>query len=111
MDGACSDSEVVWPAVNEAFGMVPLEAQLQGLAIISGNEGGISGVVDNHVTGELVEPRNPEAMAQAINQLLDDPGRLQRYRSQAPIYVKSRHSIDMVTTLLRDKLADLLEDS
>jgi rhamnosyl/mannosyltransferase len=58
----------------EAFGTVLLEAMAAGLPCITTEVGtGTSWVVQHGVTGLVVPPRNPEALAGAIRQLLTDP--------------------------------------
>ncbi|MFB0533861.1 MAG: glycosyltransferase [Anaerolineae bacterium] len=58
----------------EAFGTVLLEAMAAGLPCITTEVGtGTSWVVQDGVTGLVVPPRNPEALAGAIRQLLTDP--------------------------------------
>jgi glycosyltransferase involved in cell wall biosynthesis len=57
----------------EAFGTVLLEAMAAGLPCITTEVGtGTSWVVQHGVTGLVVPPRNPEALAEAIRQLLTD---------------------------------------
>jgi rhamnosyl/mannosyltransferase len=58
----------------EAFGTVLLEAMAAGLPCITTEVGtGTSWVVQDGVTGLVVPPRNPGALAGAIRQLLTDP--------------------------------------
>jgi glycosyltransferase involved in cell wall biosynthesis len=58
----------------EAFGTVLLEAMAAGLPCITTEVGtGTSWVVQHGVTGLVVPPCNPEALAGAIRQLLTDP--------------------------------------
>jgi glycosyltransferase involved in cell wall biosynthesis len=58
----------------EAFGTVLLEAMAAGLPCITTEVGtGTSWVVQHGVTGLVVPPRNPEALAGALRQLLADP--------------------------------------
>ncbi|MGE0759294.1 MAG: glycosyltransferase family 4 protein [Pirellulaceae bacterium] len=58
----------------EPFGIVTLEAMSLGKPLVSTTIGGPAEVVVNGVTGILVEPGNPEALAGAISRLLDDSG-------------------------------------
>lgn len=61
------------PSHYEAFGIVLLEAMAQGAPIVSTKTGGIPEVVGD--AGMLVEPRDPEALADALRSLLEDPTR------------------------------------
>ncbi len=66
----------VLPAVSraEAFGKVLLEAMASGLPCITSELGtGTSFVVQHGVTGLVVPPRDPQALKEAIQTLLDDP--------------------------------------
>ena len=60
----------------EAFGAVLLEAMASGLPCVTTEVGtGTSWVVQDGVTGLVVSPRDPQALADAIQSLLDDPQR------------------------------------
>ena len=63
---------VVQPSLNEAIGRVLLEAQARGIPVVATNVGGIPEVVRDTVTGRLVPPRDPRALASAIGELLED---------------------------------------
>ena len=59
----------------EAFGAVLLEAMASGLPCVTTKvNSGTSYVVENEVTGVVVPPRSPEALAGALNRLTADPG-------------------------------------
>jgi glycosyltransferase involved in cell wall biosynthesis len=58
---------------NEAFSLVILEAMQAGLPVISTAEGGIADMVIEGVTGSLVPKRNPQALANSIKVLYDQP--------------------------------------
>ncbi len=62
----------VWPAIDEAWGMVFLEAAAAGLPCIAGASGGVSQVVAHERSGLLVPAADPQAFAVAIKSLLDN---------------------------------------
>ncbi len=67
----------VLPATTraEALGLVTVEAMLSGLPCIATEVGtGTSYLVQEGISGFVVPPRSPEALAQAITRLLADPG-------------------------------------
>ncbi|WP_153504815.1 glycosyltransferase family 4 protein [Cumulibacter manganitolerans] len=60
----------------EGLGMVYLEAAATGKPVIAGASGGAPEAVQDGRTGLVVgEPSSPEAVAAAVVELLDDPGR------------------------------------
>jgi glycosyltransferase involved in cell wall biosynthesis len=63
----------VLPSDCEPFGQVLIEAMVRGIPVVATNAGGAPEIVVHGETGYLVPPRDPEAMAAAINRLLADP--------------------------------------
>jgi glycosyltransferase involved in cell wall biosynthesis len=61
---------LVNPSLSEAFGMSLIEAMMYGLPVIASRVGGMTEIVDHEVTGLLVEPADPVALAQAICEVL-----------------------------------------
>jgi len=64
-----------YPSLWEGFGMTPAEAQACGKPVVAFNNCAIPEVVDNSHTGLLVEPKNVEALAEALISLLQDKER------------------------------------
>ncbi len=65
----------VLPSYREGLGIVNLEAMAHARPVVSTAVGGIPEVVEHSVTGLLVPPRDPVALATALKTLLDDPAR------------------------------------
>lgn len=66
---------VIVPSIVESFGLVILEAMQMGRPVVASHAEGIPEVVEEGKTGLLVPYRNPEALADAIQTLLEDPSR------------------------------------
>lgn len=64
---------MVWPAVNEAFGMALVEGACLGLPIVAGRTGGVPDVIAHGQTGLLVEPHDRHALMRAVRTLLRRP--------------------------------------
>lgn len=62
----------VLTSYTEAFPMALLEAMAAGTPAVCTSVGGIPEMIDEGVTGHLVPPRSPDALARALADLLDD---------------------------------------
>jgi len=71
-------------AKSEAFGIVQLEAMVCGKPCVSTSlSTGVPFVNQDGKTGIIVSPKNPDALAKAINTLLDNPALRERYGKYA----------------------------
>jgi phosphatidylinositol alpha-1,6-mannosyltransferase len=89
----------------EGLGMVFLEAAACGRPVIAGTSGGAPEAVDDGVTGHVVDPRSPAAVARAIAGLLDDPARARAMGAAGRAWVEREWS----WTTIGQTFADLLE--
>lgn len=62
----------VLSSINEGFGRVLIEAMAAGAAIVSTDVGGTAAVVENGISGLLIPPSNPSALADAVIGLKHD---------------------------------------
>ena len=67
------DFFVHYPAEEEPFGMVLLEAVSHGCPVIAADAGGCAECLDDGRWGQLVPPRNPEALAEVLWDALHHP--------------------------------------
>lgn len=61
----------------EGFGLVFVEANAYGKPVVAGRSGGVADAVLDGETGLIVEPDQPEALAEAILSLMREPARAQ----------------------------------
>ncbi len=84
---------MVWPALNEAYGMALLEAQAAGLPVVAGHSGGVAAVVRDGETGRLTAPGDARAFAEAVRGLLEAPGTRRAMAEAAVAAVAAEHDL------------------
>jgi glycosyltransferase involved in cell wall biosynthesis len=84
---------MVWPALNESFGMALLEAQAAGLPVVAGRSGATQ-VVHDEKTGLITPARDPDAMAEAVAFLLLNPGLRHAMGREAAWRAQRHHSLE-----------------
>ena len=60
----------VLPSYCETYGLVVVEAMAMNCPVVATNAGGVPEIIDHGRTGLLVEPRDSDSLAQALNDLL-----------------------------------------
>ncbi|WP_188608653.1 glycosyltransferase family 4 protein [Chelatococcus reniformis] len=117
MSGAALDAAyashdlLLWPAVNEAFGMVLLEAQAAGCPVVAGHFGGVAGVVRDGITGRLTPPGDAPAFAAATAALIAAPAQRRAMGVAARRFVVQERSLQATAGILRESLLGLLGGS
>jgi glycosyltransferase involved in cell wall biosynthesis len=85
-------------ARSEPFGLAIVEAMAAGLPIVAAASEGALEIIDDGLSGKLVPADDPEALAQAINDLLDDPLERSRLGTNALLAAHQRYSLKRMAT-------------
>ena len=83
---------------TETQGIVLIEAAAVGLPLVAVDAGAVSELCQNGVNGELCQPRDVQAMAEAMRKIIIDPELAKKYRL-ASIEIAKKH--DLKRTIAR----------
>ena len=84
-----ADADIVAiPSLKEATSIAGLEAMASARAVVATDVGGLPEIIQNEVTGLLVPPRDPQALAAAIERLIDQPEERRRLGEAARLRVE-----------------------
>lgn len=93
---------VVSPCRFEAFGLTILEAMTAGKPVVAVNAGSAPELVLDGISGRLIPPNDPQAMAAALDQLISSPAERRRMGMTASQIASERFSAqEMVSRLKR----------
>jgi glycosyltransferase involved in cell wall biosynthesis len=80
------------PSTYEGFGVAALEAEAMEVPVVASNVHGIPDVVVDGETGLLVPPRDPQALAAALERLVTDAGLRRRLGRAGRAFVAEHYS-------------------
>jgi glycosyltransferase involved in cell wall biosynthesis len=98
------------PSRWEGLPMVVLEAMSRGMSIIATTVGGIPEVIKNGKEGILISPEDPETLAQAINNLLENEELQEKLSQAAYEKVREKYSIEAYSTNMLDFYGSLVNN-
>lgn len=94
------------PSRSESFGLVALEAAACGTPVVAAAVGGLLTLVEDGVTGFLIDHRDPQDFARAIGGILDSPERAESM-AEAAAALASRYTWSTTAARLRRLYGDL----
>jgi glycosyltransferase involved in cell wall biosynthesis len=80
-------------ARSEPFGLAIVEAMAAGLPVVAAASEGASEIIEDGLSGKLVPVGDPESLAGAIDDLLDDPLERSRLGRNALLAARHRYSL------------------
>jgi type III pantothenate kinase len=95
----------------EPFGITPLEAAASGRPLVGSAVGGLLDSVADGVTGRLVQPRDPRALAEALRELLADPALAARWGAEGRVRALERFDWNIVSAATEQALAEVVEET
>lgn len=104
----CMDIFVL-PSIWEGFPYVLLEAMLLKKPIVATNIFGVNEIIEHEKTGILVEPRNPDSMADAIIELLSNKKKAQSLGNVARRRVLNYFTLDKTISRIEQLYYSLMK--
>jgi glycosyltransferase involved in cell wall biosynthesis len=100
----------VMPSLMEAFGMPLAEALAAGIPAVGGRTGGIVDIVEDGVTGLLVEPGDADDLTHALRRLLEDRGLRASLAATGRVKARAQFGWDSVAASTAARFADVLDE-
>jgi len=98
----------VLPAPREPFGLVVLEALARGIPVVAFNSGGPREILFGLQGSLLVEPKNPEAIAEACSKLLLGKSSRAIAEKEGPALVTANYSPEVQVGKVCSMYAEIL---
>ncbi|MBL7129825.1 MAG: glycosyltransferase [Candidatus Omnitrophica bacterium] len=86
----------VQPSLSEGMSLALLEAAAYGKPIVATDVGGSRELIIDGETGFLIPPKNPEALAEAISKLIDNPQKRTDFSNKVIKRFKAIYSLEKV---------------
>lgn len=101
---------LVIPSLSEGSPNVALEAMALGVPVLATNVGGTPEIIEHEITGWLVPPGDPVALAQTMADVLREPSKSLRVASRAKAWVVEHRSLGLAASAVVKLYDALLEE-
>ena len=103
----------VYPSIDpsESFGVVAVESQSCGVPVVVSRIGGLPEVIVENKTGKLVPPRDVDALAAAMLEVLDNPALRRTMGESGRRHVVESYSIEACTAIMEKAYAEVVAPS
>ena len=100
----------VLPSLYEGLGVAVLEAMAAGKPVVATKVGGLTELVEDQITGLLVPPEDPSALARSISQLVSQRGLAEEMGARAWERVQKHFTVEQMAKKNEDYYYDLLQN-
>lgn len=90
----------------ESFGVSTIEAMACGVPVVAHNSGGSAEIIEHNNNGLLYTPNKPDALAEKILQLVEDPKQYETLAKQARNHIEMFYSLKIT----KSKIAAIFGD-
>jgi len=99
----------VLPSHSEGVSLAVLEAMAAGLPVIVSEVGGLPEIVKHGETGLLIPPKDPEALAQSLARVLEEPGLARKLGQKAREHVQEKYSLERMALVVNETYDELVK--
>jgi len=99
----------VQPSIEEAFGLVFIEAGSKAKPVVSTAVGGIKEIIVHNETGLLVSPKSPQELAKAIAICIENPEKRKQMGNNAYDRVASKYTLEHMISNYLDEFTKQLK--
>lgn len=97
----------IMASIGETYGMVTVEAMASGVPVIGTNSGGTPELLDFGKAGLLVPPKDPEALALAIEKLMSNKLLWEEMRMAASQRALAKYNYQLQCRLVEQLLEEI----
>jgi L-malate glycosyltransferase len=99
----------VLPSISEGFGLAAAESLLLGVPVIASRVGGVPEVIQEGLTGLLVEPKDVTGLVGSIRWMLENPERVRHMGSNGLAAVQTKFSLEAMLNAYEQYYAQRLD--